>query len=121
VRHASFLVPAFIELLRKFSVAVVVVESDKHPLIADVTGDFVYARLQRTSEKEKAGYPPRGLDLWAKRARSWAAGGAPDDLATISAPTAARGGRDVFIYMISGAKVRAPTAAVALIERLKAK
>src|SRR5262249_5043325 len=54
VRHASFLVRAFIELLRKFSVAVVVVESDKHPLIADVRGDFVYARLQRTSEKEKA-------------------------------------------------------------------
>src|SRR5215467_14560307 len=54
VRHASFLVQAFIELLRKFSVAVVIVEADKHPLIADVTGDFVYARLQRTSEKEKA-------------------------------------------------------------------
>jgi uncharacterized protein YecE (DUF72 family) len=121
VRHASFLVPAFIELLRKFSVAVVVVESDKHPLIADVTGDFVYARLQRTSEKEKAGYPQRGLDLWAKRARSWAEGDAPDDLDTISASTAARGGRDVFIYMISGAKVRAPAAAMALIERLKAK
>ena len=51
VRHESFLVPAFIDLLRKFSVAVVVVESDKHPLIADVTSDFVYARLQRTSEE----------------------------------------------------------------------
>src|SRR5262245_39615219 len=55
VRHASFLAPAFIELLRKFSVAVVVVESDKHPLIADVTGDFVYARLQRRSEERRVG------------------------------------------------------------------
>jgi uncharacterized protein YecE (DUF72 family) len=119
VRHESFLVPAFIELLRKFSVAVVVVESDKHPLIADVTGDFVYARLQRTSEKEKTGYAPRALDLWAKRARNWAAGGAPDDLATITAPAPAQSRRDVFIYMISGAKVRAPAAAMALIERLK--
>jgi uncharacterized protein YecE (DUF72 family) len=119
VRHESFLVPAFIELLRKFSVAVVVVESDKHPLIADVTGDFVYARLQRTSEKEKTGYPRRALDLWAQRARNWATGGAPDDLATIAAPASAQSRRDVFIYMISGAKVRAPTAAMALIERLK--
>jgi uncharacterized protein YecE (DUF72 family) len=106
-------------LLRKFSVAVVVVESDKHPLIADVTGDFVYARLQRTSAKEKTGYPRRALDLWAQRARNWAAGGAPDDLATIAAPLPARRGRDVFIYMISGAKMRAPAAAMALIEQLK--
>jgi uncharacterized protein YecE (DUF72 family) len=119
VRHESFLVPAFIELLRKFSVAVVVVESDKHPLIADVTGDFVYARLQRTSAKEKTGYPRRALDLWAERARNWATGGAPHDLATIAAPAAAQGERDVFIYMISGVKVRAPAAAMALIERLK--
>jgi uncharacterized protein YecE (DUF72 family) len=119
VRHESFLTPAFIALLRKFSVAPVLVESDKHPLIADVTGDFVYARLQRTSEKEKTGYPARALDAWAKRARSFADGGAPDDLTTIAPPSSAAAKRDVFIYMISGAKVRAPAAAMALIERLK--
>jgi uncharacterized protein YecE (DUF72 family) len=119
VRHESFLTPAFIVLLRKFSVAPVLVESNKHPLIADVTGDFVYARLQRTSEKEKTGYPARALDAWAKRARSFADGGAPDDLTTIALPSSAAAKRDVFIYMISGAKVRAPAAAMALIERLK--
>jgi uncharacterized protein YecE (DUF72 family) len=118
VRHASFLVPEFIALLRKFSVAPVLVESDKHPVIADVTGDFIYARLQRTSEKEKAGYPPRALDAWAKRAKTFAEGGTPDDLATIAPAAPARAKRDVFIYMISGAKVRAPAAAMALIERL---
>jgi uncharacterized protein YecE (DUF72 family) len=119
VRQPSFLTPEFIELLRKFSVAVVLVESDKHPLIADVTSDFVYARLQRTSEKEMTGYAPKALDLWAKRARTWADGGAPDDLATIATQTLAKTKRDVFIYMISGAKVRAPAAAMALIERVK--
>jgi len=119
VRQASFLVPAFIDLLRKFSVAVVLVESGKHPLIADVTSDFVYARLQGTSEKEKTGYPAKALDLWAKRAQTWAAGGAPDDLATVGGKAPAKGKRDVFIYMISGAKVRAPAAAMALIERVK--
>ena len=119
VRHESFVVPSFIELLRKFSVGVAVIDSEKHPLIADITADFVYARLQRTSEKEKSGYPSRALALWTKRARQWAAGDAPDDLAVLAAASPASGARDVFIYMISGAKVRAPAAAMALIDRLK--
>jgi len=118
VRHESFLTPAFIALLRKFSVAVVLVESAKHPMIADVTGDFVYLRLQGTSEKIKTGYAAAALDAWAKRSREWEKGGAPDDLATIAGkPGKAK--RDVFVYMISGAKERAPAAAMALIERLK--
>jgi uncharacterized protein YecE (DUF72 family) len=118
VRHESFVAPAFVALLRQYSVAAVVVESDKHPLIADVTSDFVYARLQRTSEKEKAGYAGKALDAWAKRAQAWAKGGAPADLAPLAGPPADRKARDVFVYMISGAKVRAPAAAMALIERL---
>lgn len=119
VRHESFLVASFVELLRKFSVAVVLVESAKHPLIADVTGDFVYLRLQGTSEKVKTGYLPAALDAWVKRAKVWEAGGAPDDLATIAGQKPANKARDVFVYMISGAKERAPAAAMALIERLK--
>jgi uncharacterized protein YecE (DUF72 family) len=118
VRHESFVVPSFIELLRKFSVGVAVIDSEKHPLIADITADFVYARLQRTSEKEKSGYPSRALALWTKRAHQWAAGDAPDDLAVLAAASPASGARDVFIYLISGAKVRAPAAAMALIDRL---
>ena len=118
VRQASFVVPEFIALLREHSVAVVLADSAKHPLIPDVTADFVYARLQRTSEKEEAGYPARALDLWAERARRWAAGTAPDDLAPVAGPAPGAAGRDVFIYMISGAKVRAPAAAMALIDRL---
>jgi uncharacterized protein YecE (DUF72 family) len=119
VRHDSFVVPEFIELLRRHSVAVVLVESNKHPLLADVTSDFVYARLQRTSEEVKTGYSPAALDAWAKRARAWAAGKAPDDLSVLAKAAPKAASRDVFIYMISGAKVRAPAAAVALIERLK--
>jgi len=119
VRHASFLDPSFIALLREFSVAVALVESDKHPLIADVSSAFVYARLQHTSEEVKTGYPPRMLDAWAKRARTFAAGAVPDGLSTIAGEKPAKKKRDVFIYMIAGAKVRAPAAAMALIERLK--
>jgi uncharacterized protein YecE (DUF72 family) len=119
VRHTSFMTPAFIELLRQHSVAPVLVDSEKHPLIADLTSDFVYARLQRTSPDVPSGYPAAALAAWAERARAWADGGAPQDLATIAARADKAGKRDVFIYMISGAKERAPAAAMALIERLK--
>jgi uncharacterized protein YecE (DUF72 family) len=119
VRHESFVSPAFIELLRKHTVAAVLVDSEKHPLIADVTGDFVYLRLQRTSEKIKTGYRPEALGEWAKRASIWASGGAPDDLPTLAKRSSSARNCDVFIYMIGGAKVRAPAAAKALIEILK--
>lgn len=118
VRHETFLVPAFVELARKFSVAIVFADSDKYPAIADVTADFVYARLQRTAEEIPTGYAPSALDQWAARARTWADGREPDDLARIAAASHARKKRDVFFYMISGAKVRAPAAAMALITRL---
>ena len=119
VRHESFVTPDFIELLRKHSVAVVLVDSPSIRLIADVTSDFVYGRLQRTEERQKTGYPPDALDTWAKRAK--AVGGRRrtrrpcDHLRQGYAP---RRSATSFVYMISGAKVRAPAAAMALIERL---
>jgi uncharacterized protein YecE (DUF72 family) len=118
-RHDSFLVPAFIELARKANVAVVLADHDDYPLVPDVTSDFVYARLQRAEEGEAKGYPSRDLALWAKRARTWEEGGEPRDLKNIAGPGAKAARRDVFIFMINGAKVRAPAAAMALIERLK--
>jgi uncharacterized protein YecE (DUF72 family) len=118
VRHESFLSAAFIELARKHSVAIALVDSDKHPPIADVTGDFVYARLQRTSGDVKTGYRRPMLDTWAQRAHSWAEGGTPDDLGIIGEKPPPQKKREVFIYMIAGAKERAPAAAMALIECL---
>jgi len=119
VRHASFMTADFIALLRKHAVAPVLVDSEKHPMIADVTCDFVYARLQRTSDKVKTGYAPSALDDWAKRAETFAKGGTPDGVEMLASAPRGKGKRDVFIYMISGAKVRAPAAAMALLERLK--
>ncbi len=118
VRHDSFRDPAFIALARKRGAAVVFADSDDYPDIADPTADFVYARLQRSREDEPAGYPPAELDGWAAVARTWAAGGAPEGLSYAAAPPAAADPRDVFVYMISGAKVRAPAAAMALLQRL---
>jgi uncharacterized protein YecE (DUF72 family) len=118
VRHDSFKTPAFIALLRKFAMPVVYAEHDTYTEIADITGDFVYARLQKGDEKLKAGYPPKALDAWAARAKTWAKGGEPADLPRVDKSKPAKKPRDVFLYFIHEAKLRAPAAAMALIERL---
>jgi uncharacterized protein YecE (DUF72 family) len=118
VRNPSFCTPAFIALLRKFSVPVVFAEHATYPAIADLVGDFVYARLQMGKDDEKLGYPPKALDAWAKRTRTWAAGGQPDDLTYVDKAAAPKTPRDVFVYFIHEGKVKAPAAAMALLERL---
>jgi uncharacterized protein YecE (DUF72 family) len=119
VRSDTFKTPAFVALARKFGVAICYAEHDNYAEIADITADFVYARLQKGDEKLKAGYPPKALDAWAKRAETWAKGGEPSDLPRVDKKSAPTKPRDVFIYFIHEAKLRAPAAAMALIERLK--
>jgi uncharacterized protein YecE (DUF72 family) len=117
VRSDSFKTPEFIALARRAGVAICYAEHETYAEIADVTADFVYARLQKGDEKLKAGYAPKALDAWAARAQTWASGGVPKDLPLIGKPPE-KTPRDVFIYFIHEAKVRAPAAAMALIERL---
>ncbi|WCT73242.1 DUF72 domain-containing protein [Sphingomonas naphthae] len=117
-RHESFRDPALVDLCRDHGVAIVVADSPDYPQFADVTADFVYARLQDASEAEPTGYAPDALDRWAKVAKSWAGGHQPEGLSYIAAKGPAVAARDVFVFMINGAKVRAPAAAQALIERL---
>ena len=119
VRSDTFKTPAFIALLRKFAIPVVYAEHESYAEIADITGDFVYARLQKGDEKLKAGYTPKALDGWAARAKTWLKGGQPADLPRVDKKPARKTPRDVFIYFIHEAKLRAPAAAMALIERLK--
>ncbi len=96
------------------------VDDEERPAIADVTGDFVYARLRRSVMTEATGYPPKSLDAWARRFRTWSAGGEPDDLPRHHPkPAPAKRPRDCFVYFINGAKVRAPAAAQALLQRLR--
>ncbi len=94
-------------------------ESEDYPAIPDLTGDIVYARLQKGDDRIETAYPPQELDAWAERARVWAQGGTPADLPLVDAEHAAETRpRDVFIYFIHEGKLRAPAAAMALIERL---
>src|SRR5690606_23947940 len=120
VRHESFKTPEFAALLRKFAIPAVYTDHARYPNIADVTGDFVYARLQRGNDEIATAYPPNALAAWSKRLRDWAAGDEPDDLERIAASPKAKGKpRDVFAYVIHEGKIRAPAGAMALIEMLK--
>jgi uncharacterized protein YecE (DUF72 family) len=118
VRHDSFCVPGFIALLRQFATPVVFAEHGKYPAISDITGDFVYARLQKGNDEIKTCYPPKQLDAWAKRLQLWADGGEPDDLPRVDPPKAKKVPRDVFAYVIHEGKVRAPAGAMELIARV---
>jgi uncharacterized protein YecE (DUF72 family) len=117
VRHESFAVPEFVDLCRKAGVAIVYAKSDDYPAIADVSSDLVYVRLETAVEAEPAGYAPAELDRWAEAAKTWAAGGQPEELPYV-ADAPGKTPRDTFIFMIAGAKVRNPAAAQALIARL---
>jgi uncharacterized protein YecE (DUF72 family) len=96
-RHDSFADEKFFELCRARNIAVVLDDSADYPCIEADTADFAYARLQRMSEEVETGYDAATLDGFAKRARAWQ-----------------KSGRAAYIFMINGAKVRAPAAALAL-------
>ncbi|MEJ7776317.1 MAG: DUF72 domain-containing protein [Sphingomicrobium sp.] len=100
-RHESFRDEHFFDLCRARDVASVYGDDDEFPCIDADTASFAYARLQRTREEVPTGYEPGRLDDFAAKAKGWVAAG-----------------RDGNLFMISGAKVRAPAAALALQERL---
>ncbi len=100
-RHESFRDEAFFALAREHDVAIVFGDDDDFPCIDADTASFAYARLQRMREDIATGYDDAALDAFAARASRWQADG-----------------RDSYIFMINGAKIRAPAAALALSDRL---
>lgn len=114
VRDHDFVDAGFIALARGQGFATVFTDSPDHPSFADITADFVYARLMRARSDIASGYPADELDAWARRARLWASGGEPDDLPKIVAGSTPSTLREVFIQFISAAKERNPAAAMAL-------
>jgi uncharacterized protein YecE (DUF72 family) len=120
VRHESFLDPAFVALLRKHGMALVVADTaGKWPFVEDVTADFVYVRLHGDKVLYASGYSDRALDLWAERIRAWSAGGEREGarkIATVAPPK--RTSRDVYCYFDNDAKVKAPFDAMRLIGKL---
>jgi len=100
VRHPSFDDDAFFALAKARNIAIVHADDAKYPKIDQPTADFSYARLMRTAEEIETGYAATDLDDFAAQANAWSKRG------------------DAFVYFISGAKVRAPAAAQALMARL---
>jgi hypothetical protein len=70
-----------------------------------------------TTAKEKLGYPPAMLRTWAQRARDWEKGASPKASLLLTQP-APKKKRDVFLFVISGAKEKNPAAAQAIIAAL---
>ncbi|WP_242129023.1 DUF72 domain-containing protein [Sphingobium sp. Sx8-8] len=100
VRHESFDDPAFFDMAREAGAAVVYADHPQYPALRGHDVGFSYARLMRTREEEAAGYTPGEIADWAAMARRQAAQG------------------DAYVFFISGAKVRAPAAAQAMIVAL---
>jgi uncharacterized protein YecE (DUF72 family) len=100
VRSPTFATQAFYDLARKHGVAIVYAKDEDFPEIDEPTADFSYARLMASREDMETGVTDQELAGFAKQARAWAKRG------------------DVFLYFISGAKVRNPAAAQALIKKL---
>jgi uncharacterized protein YecE (DUF72 family) len=118
VRHDSFRSPDFVAMARDHGVAVVIAADSSYPQIADATAPFVYARIMGTQATHELGYSEAALNLWAARARAWASGAAPDGLDYVEPQRGYGKPRDVYLYVISGNKVRNPAAAKSLIQRL---
>ena len=98
-RHDSFAAPEAADLCRARNIALIRSGDSKFPDIDAETADFAYLRLMGTQD-HPTGYDESGLEKWAAEARRMASG------------------RDLYAYVISGAKHRNPAAAMALIERL---
>ena len=100
VRHASYVVPSFCDVLRAHDIGLVVADTaGKWPLLYDVTSDFVYVRLHGDTELYVSGYSDSALDAWAERVRDWR-----------------DAGLDVFVYFDNDVKVHAPFDAIRLLE-----
>ncbi len=119
VRHESFLVPEFAELLRECDIALVVADTaGKWPFVGDVTADFLYLRLHGDKELYASGYGEDALDAWARRIRTWRRGGLPRDVPRIARSRPPVRPRDVYCYFDNDAKVHAPFDARDLMRRL---
>jgi uncharacterized protein YecE (DUF72 family) len=110
IRHESFIDPAFVRLLKKYGIALVVADTaGKWPFREDVTADFVYIRLHGDKELYASGYGSAALRKWAGRIAAWRSGEQPEDARLIDPGTKIRKkARDIYCYFDNDVKVRAP-------------
>jgi uncharacterized protein YecE (DUF72 family) len=118
VRHPSFVQPQFIELLRRYRVALVVADTaGRWPFLEDITSDFVYVRLHGDKKLYESGYTAAALERWAEKVRAWRDGEVPPPGA-LAGPAAAPAPRNVYVYFDNDVKVRAPYDALSLMAKV---
>ena len=118
VRNATFANEKFVSLCRDHGLAICNSENENYPFIPDITADFVYLRLLSASDDVPTGYTKEELDLWADRFRAYAEGRVPDGYTPMDRTSPPEGPRDVYAFVIHEGKIRAPAAAMAIIERV---
>jgi uncharacterized protein YecE (DUF72 family) len=121
IRHPSFMVPAFFELLREHNIAFVFADTaGKWPYAEDLTADFVYVRLHGDEQLYVSGYGDKALDWWEDRIAHWRKGRQPPDARLITPPLkpGPTETRDIFVYFDNDAKVHAPFDAQRLEQRM---
>ena len=120
VRHPSFAVPAFIELLRAQNVAFVSADTaGKWPEYDDITADFLYLRLHGSTALYQSAYNDAELDTWAARIEAGRRGAIVAGARRIAASLAPMSGpHDVYCYFDNTDKLEAPRDAKRLHERV---
>jgi uncharacterized protein YecE (DUF72 family) len=119
IRHQSFVEARFVQLLRKYKVALVCADTVEWPRLMDLTSDFMYCRLHGSEELYASGYDDQSLDDWARRVSDWAEGREPYDAhRVIDKAGPKRSARDVFVYFDNDLKIRAPVDAISLAARI---
>lgn len=111
IRHPSFMVPEFFDLLREQNIAFVFADTaGKWPYAEDLTADFSYVRLHGDTKLYVSGYSDRAIKWWANRMEYWRQGRQPPDAKLVtSSPTGrVKQARDLFVYFDNDAKVHAP-------------
>lgn len=119
IRHESFAVPGFIDLLREHDIGLVVADTVEWPLLMDTTSNFVYCRLHGSEQLYASGYESNALDIWADRISAWSTGVKAAGRYVRDEPADGRA-RDVFVYFDNDMNVRAPFDAQSLIGKLEA-
>ncbi|WP_218110047.1 DUF72 domain-containing protein [Oligoflexus tunisiensis] len=115
-RHPSFKDPAFVELAKKYGIAIVVGDTaGRWPLIEDVTTDFLYLRLHGDETKYPQGYTREALEYWGHRVQTWSNGGQPDDAALVIPGPPQPASPSVYMYFDNDDKDTAPLNALSMI------
>jgi uncharacterized protein YecE (DUF72 family) len=103
VRHASYLDPSLLKLVRKYGVALVSADTGgRWPELLEATADFCYFRLHGADKLYVSGYSDAQLKKWASNIKR-----------------ASDGERDVFCYFDNTMKEYAPLNALRLMQMLK--